>query len=55
MLHYALPYFWEYFMPVESPEMFITVYWVLFLMLLQRQFSNLTTTASISSLPFKVF
>ena len=29
MLHFALlPYFWEYFMPVESPEMFITVYWV---------------------------
>ena len=42
-------------MPVESPEMFITVYWVKFLMLLQRQLSNLTKTANTSSLPFRVF
>ena len=29
MLHFAsLPYFQEYFMPVKSPEMFITVYWI---------------------------
>ena len=29
MLHFALlPYFREYFMPIESPEMFIIVYWV---------------------------
>ena len=29
MLHFELlPYFREYFMPVESPEMFITVYWL---------------------------
>ena len=24
----VLPFFWEYIMPIESPEMFITVYWV---------------------------
>ena len=42
-------------MPVESPEMFTTVYGVQFLMLLQRQLSNLTKTVNASSLPFRVF
>ena len=56
MLHFALlPYFWDISMPVESPEMFITVYWVYFLILLQRQLSNLTKTANTNSLPFRVF
>ena len=42
-------------MPVESPEMFINVYWVYFLMLLQRQLSNLTKTVNTNSLPLRVF
>ena len=42
-------------MPVESPEMYITVYWVYFLMLLQKTSSNLTKTANTNYLPFKVF
>ena len=42
-------------MAVEYHEMFITVYWVYFLMLLQRQLGKLTKPANISSLPFRVF
>ena len=52
MLHIALlPYFREYFKPVEPPEMFSTVYRVLFLTLLQRQLSNLNKILNTSSLP----
>ena len=42
-------------MPVEYHEMFITVYWVYFLMLLQIQLSKLTKPANTSSLPLRVF
>ena len=42
-------------MTVASPEMFITVYWAEFLMVLQRQFSYLTKTANTSFLPLRVF
>ena len=40
------------FMPVVFSEMFITVYWVYVLMLLQRQLTELTKIAKTSTLSF---
>ena len=52
-LHYY-PVSGKYFMPVESPGMCITVYWVYLFNAALKTSSNLTKTANTNSLPLRV-